>query len=365
MKKKIDKIFVISVLILVIGGFFIFTSASLGLLAKDANKFLTVATNQVVFGLVLGGIACLVTSTLNYKLWRRYSLLLFVASLILTALVFVPGIGWSHGGATRWISLGNFNFQPSEALKIGYLFYISAWYAKYRDKIGMFRYGLLPFIIITGLVGSIILLQPDNDTFFMIALAGFAIFFTAGAKWRDIFILIGIGLLGFAIVLFMRPYVMQRVMTYINPGENALSSGYQIQQSLIAIGSGGVFGKGFGQSTQKFGFLPEPIGDSIFAVAGEEFGFLGGILIISCFVFFALRGLKIATAVSDPFGGLLAIGIVILILAGSYLNIASMLGIIPLTGTPLNFISHGGTALFLALAEVGIIFNISKSRKKA
>jgi cell division protein FtsW (lipid II flippase) len=165
-------------------------------------------------------------------------------------------------------------------------------------------------------------------------------------------------------IFYARPYVRDRVMTFFHPEEKALSSGYQIQQSLIAIGSGGVLGKGFGQSTQKFGFLPEPIGDSIFAVASEEFGFMGSVAIVLCFLFFTLRGLKIASCTEDSFGRLLAVGIVILIISGSFINIASMLSIFPLSGTPLNFISHGGTALFFTLAEVGIILNISKSRKE-
>ncbi|HEY4512558.1 MAG TPA: putative peptidoglycan glycosyltransferase FtsW [Candidatus Paceibacterota bacterium] len=360
--KKIDKPFLFSIIILVGAGFFIFSSASLGLLVRNDSRFTAIAFNQLFFGVVLGSIACLITSFIPYKFWKKVSLIAFAASLALTALVFVPGIGWSHGGAYRWVTIAGINFQPSEILKIGYIFYLAAVLSKNREKIGMFRYGAMPFIAITALAALVILPEPDNDTFFMIALAGLIMYFAAGARKRDIAIFIVTGIIGFAAVIAFWPYARDRVATFLDPKKDPLTSGYQIQQSLIAIGSGGVLGKGFGQSTQKYNFLPEPIGDSIFAVFGEEFGFLGSIAIITLFLFFALRGMKIAARAPDEFGRLVALGIVILIVAGSFMNIAAMLGIIPLTGTPLIFVSQGGTALFIALAEVGIVLNISKYR---
>ncbi|MES2409061.1 MAG: putative peptidoglycan glycosyltransferase FtsW, partial [Patescibacteria group bacterium] len=319
--------------------------------------------NQIFFGIGLGTIACIATSFISFKYWKKYSLIIFSFTAILALLVFVPGIGWSHGGATRWISFFGFNFQPSELLKIGYVFYLAAVLSKYKSKVKEFKYGLLPFILITSVVGLLILTEPDNDTFFMTALAGFGMYFVSGARIKHLVILFLIAVLGFGVIIAVRPYVLSRIMTFISPSANSLTSGYQIQQSLIAIGTGGLFGKGFGQSSQKFSFLPEPIGDSIFAVAGEEFGMLGAVLIICLFLFLALRGLKIASKVTDDFGRLVTVGIVILITAGSFLNVAAMLAIIPLTGTPLIFISQGGTALFIALAEVGIILNISRGKQ--
>ncbi len=364
MQRRIDKPFLISIISLLTAGFFVFSSASLGLLVRSESKFVTVALNQIVFGLGLGTIACIITSRIPFKFWRKYSLVIFIFTCILTSLVFVPHIGWSHGGATRWINIFGFNLQPSELLKIGYVFYLAAVFTKYKTKIKEFKYGLVPFIIITGIVGALILTEPDNDTFFMTALAGFSMYYVAGARTKHLVILFLIAVVGFACIVAVRPYVLSRIMTFINPSQNSLTSGYQIQQSLIAIGTGGVLGKGFGQSSQKFSFLPEPIGDSIFAVAGEEFGIIGGILIISLFLFFALRGLKIASKTSDDFSKLVVVGIVMLIIAGSFLNIAAMLAIIPLTGTPLIFISQGGTAMLIALAEVGIILNMSRRQKQ-
>ena len=360
MTKKVDRIFLVVVIILILFGFFIFSSASLGLLAKGGDKYSNVAFSQTFLGLFLGSLALITTSKINYKLLRKYSFYIFLASLVLTALVFVPHIGFEHGGAKRWLLILGFSFQPSELLKITTIIYLSAWVSGIKDKVGTIKYGLLPLVIVLGAVAGVLLKQPDTDVFVITALAGFAIYFAGGGKWRHIIPILIISLVGIGIIASVRPYVRERITTFINPQANGLTSGYQIQQSLIAIGSGGLTGRGFGQSIQKFNFLPEPIGDSIFAVAGEEFGFLGTLTIVFLFVVFAIRGLIIASRTDDMFGRLLIIGIVILITAQAFLNMGAMLGIFPLTGNPLPFVSHGGTALFFTLAEVGIILNISR-----
>jgi cell division protein FtsW len=193
--------------------------------------------------------------------------------------------------------------------------------------------------------------------------AGTAIYFLGGANLKHIGIVGVLGLLAVIALLLTRPYLLDRVTTFINPAEDALGSGYQIQQSLIAIGSGGLTGRGFGQSLQKFNYLPEPIGDSIFAVAAEEFGFLGSLVLILLFAALMFRGYQLSMRARDTFGGLLMLGLVILIVAQSFFNMAAMLGILPLSGLPLIFVSHGGTAMFFALFSVGIILNISKDIK--
>jgi cell division protein FtsW len=219
-------------------------------------------------------------------------------------------------------------------------------------------------MLILTVVGSLLLNQPDTDTFAVIMFAGFAMFLVAGGKWRHVFALIIFAIIGLLIIASVRPYVKQRLLTFINPAENAQTSGYQIQQSLIAVGSGGFAGRGFGQSIQKFNFLPEPIGDSIFAVAAEEFGFVGATGIILLFVFFTVKGLRIAIKTHDLFGRLLVVGIVILIVSQAFLNIGAMLGVLPLTGIPLPFVSHGGTALLITLGMVGIVLNVSRHEKQ-
>lgn len=366
MKKiKVDLPFLISLLILIIVGFLIFSSASLGLLSKHSIKYSNVAFNQTFFGLFLGGIACIITSKIPYSFYKKKAFWIFIGSLALTMLVFVPGLGFSHGGAKRWVMFGPLTFQPSEILKIAYVIYLSAWISGIKEKVESFSYSFLPFLVVTGIVGAVLLKQPDTDTFLIALFAGIAVLIAGGAKWRHIISVGIIAVIGLAGIALMRPYVMSRITTFINPQENSLSSGYQIQQSLIAVGSGGVYGRGFGQSVQKFNFLPEPIGDSIFAVASEEFGFIGSTLLVIAFVIFAIRGLKIASKVIDPFGRLLVVGIVILIISQTFVNIGAMVGILPLSGIPLPFVSHGGTALFIALAESGIVLNISKTLNKS
>jgi cell division protein FtsW len=195
-------------------------------------------------------------------------------------------------------------------------------------------------------------------------MSGVAIYLAAGGRWKPLFVIALVGAVGLAVLVSQRPYLQQRISTFIDPAKDATGSGYQIQQSLIAIGSGGLTGRGFGQSTQKFAFLPEPIGDSIFAVASEEFGFVGSVTIIILYILFAFQALRIATRVPDPFGSYVIVGIVVLITLQSFMNIAAMLAIVPLSGTPLLFISHGGTALFFTMASAGIILNISKYQKR-
>jgi cell division protein FtsW len=356
----IRKPFLLLTLLLTIGGFFIFSSASLGVLARNEIKFASVAFNQVFYGLFLGSIACLIVAKIDYHVWKKYAFYLFIAGIFMTLLVFVPGIGFEHGGARRWIDLRVISFQPSEFLKIAFIIYFATWLSNIKSKAETIQWGLLPFAILSGILGLILLAQPDTDTYAVMVFGALSMYIVAGAKWRHIgsIILVGVGIL--AILAFTRPYIMQRIEVLINPSANSQTSGYQLQQSLIAVGSGGLWGRGFGQSVQKFNYLPEPIGDSVFAVASEEFGFVGATIIIGIFVLFSLEGLKIASLSRDNFGRLLSIGIVILIISQSMLNIGGMIGVLPLTGIPLPFVSHGGTALFITLVEVGILMNISR-----
>lgn len=207
------------------------------------------------------------------------------------------------------------------------------------------------------------LLQPDTDTFMVMGAAAVAMFITAGGKLRDVGLMVLTGILLLAVLAFTRPYIMERFTSFLDPESDPLGSGYQIKQSLIAIGSGGAFGRGFGQSIQKFEYLPEPIGDSIFAVYSEEFGFFGSMILVLLFAFFTFRGYRIATHAPDLFGMLLVVGFVTLIVAQAYLNIAAMLALAPISGLPLPFISHGGTALLTMLAAIGIVLNVSKYQK--
>ncbi len=365
MQTSVDRLFLLIVTALVIAGFFIFSSASLGLLARDGANISSVAFNQIIFGILGGGVAMLFTSNIHYRSWRKYAFYIFLAAILITLLVFVPGVGFSHGGATRWISLGAFNFQPAEILKISFVIYTAAWLSGLRQKqIKTFWLGAAPLMAIAGIISFILLLQPDTDTCFVMIAAALAMFVIAGGKWTHTLIMVTTGILLVVVLAFYRPYVMDRFTTLIDPGSDLQGSGYQIRQSLIAVGSGGIMGRGFGQSIQKFEYLPEPISDSIFAVYSEEFGFVGSVILICLFTVFTFRGYKIASRAKDRFGALLVVGFITLIVLQAFLNIAAMLALAPLSGLTLPFISHGGSALLATLAAVGIVLNVSKHRRR-
>jgi len=276
-------------------------------------------------------------------------------------LVFVPGIGLEHGGAKRWLNLRITTFQPAELLKLGFVLYLATWLASAKEKVHTFKYGTMPFLIMLAIPAILLVLQPDIGTFGILAIAGMCMFISAGGRVTHILAIILSGILIFFVVVQFKPYLQDRIDIFLHPNKDPQGAGYQMNQSLIAVGSGKLFGRGFGQGMQKFPpFLPEPTNDSIFAVASEEFGFIGSSLIILLFVLFAMRGFHISAKAPDRFSRLAVIGIIFLIITQSFINIASMVGLFPLTGVPLLFISHGGTALLFALAEVGIILNISR-----
>ena len=360
MKKNVDLPFLLVVSGLVVSGLLIFTSAALGLLARDGASFSSVAASQLLWGLVLGGSALIFFSRVDYRRWRPYTPYFFVFALVLTSLTFVPGIGLTLKGASRWIAVGGFTFQPEEILKLATIGFLAALYAARFRTIQTVKSGLVPLLAVGGSAAAILLLQPATDGAVMIGIASAGILFAAGGRISHLFLLLllGVGALGF--VAFQRPYLVERFQTYINHTEDPLGAGWQIQQSLIAVGSGELWGRGFGQSIEKFSYLPEPIGDSIFAVAAEEFGFVGSVGLLFLFAGFGLLGMRIASRAADPFGGLLVVGLVILIVGQSFFNMASTLGLVPLSGLPLIFVSHGGTALAIALAEVGIILSVSR-----
>lgn len=361
--KKVDRFFLIIIFLLLALGVAMFVSASLGVLVKSEKTFYSVLFSQLVLGLGLGLVGMYFCLKINYKFWRNFSFLIFLGSILLTAAVFIPALGWSHGGAERWIQIGSFTFQPVEFLKFGFVIYFAAWLSWAKNKVQDFRFGILPFGIMLAIIAFILLKQPDTKSFILITITGLSMLFLSGVPIKYI---LGVGfgtvfLLG-ALVYFT-PYLQERVKTFINPAQDAQGSSYQIQQSLIALGSGGIFGRGFGQSVQKFSYLPEPQGDSIFAVLGEEFGFVGTFITIFLYILFLLRGFRIANRSPDSFSGLLVYGIVILITVQSFMHIASVTGVFPLTGVPLVFMSQGGTSLMIYLMAIGIVLNISKFSK--
>jgi cell division protein FtsW len=318
--------------------------------------------SHLVLGIGAGLVALVITCSIEYRVWRSYAPYIFALGVIVTLLVFVPHIGAEHGGGKRWIIIAGVSFQPSEFLKLAVLIMTAAYFAGIKGRVESTLYGLGGYLAILSLPVLILIAQPDIGTLGVIAISTLAIFWTAGARARDIFAMIVVGVLAIGLLALVKPYVRDRVETFFNPARGAQAQGYQIRQSLIAIGSGQIFGRGFGQGIQKFTYLPEPMGDSIFAVAGEELGFAGASSIVIIFMLLALRGYHVAARTVDSFGKYLAVGISTYLAVEAFVNIAALLGVAPLTGIPLTFVSQGGSAMLISLASAGILLRISRKR---
>ena len=351
--------FFMIVLGLIFAGFAIFSSAALGMLARESGSISKDIFFQSGLGLGLGFIALFAARAISFTFIKRVSPYIYLLTILITALVFVPELGHTANGATRWIDFGFATVQPAEFLKIGFVLMLAWWLSPHARQLADQKKGLLPFIAILTLPISLLLAQPNTSNAILLLVTGAVMYFAAGAPWRDFGILALLSVVAFGIIISVRPYALERIKTFIDPSANSLSSGYQIQQSLIAVGSGGLIGRGFGQSVEKFSYLPEPSGDSIFAVFAEETGFVGAIILIALFLALSARGIVIAGHSADLFGGLVALGFSFVIILQAFTNIGAMLGIIPLTGLPLPFISHGGTALIAVLIMCGLILNVA------
>lgn len=359
---RVDTILLTLLATLTIGGVLIFLSAAVGLLARGATHISSVVFNHIVLGIGIGTAALLSATYIDYRVWRPLAPYIFGAALVLTSLVFIPGLGFEHAGSKSWLDVFGFSFQPSEVLKVATVIFAAAIFSHKREYIQTI-WGLPLFAAV--LVGPVIVLglQPDFGTLGVIGITVAGIFLAAGARWRDILVLIAAGLCALAILFTVVPHAKDRFTTFLRPGENQQAEGYQIKQSLIAIGSGEFLGRGFGKGVQKFTYLPEPMGDSIFAVAGEELGFVGASGIVLLFLALALRGFYIAARAPDFFGGLLAVGISVYLVAEAFINISTMLGLAPITGIPLTFVSQGGSAALASLAAAGLLLGVSRRRK--
>ncbi len=346
-----------------LAGFAIFASAELGLLARESSSISRDIMLQGGLGLGLGFLLLFFVRAVPLARVKRFAPYIYGMTILFTAVVFIPGIGLRANGATRWIDLGFTTVQPAEFLKIGFVIILAWWLSSHAGQLSNPRKGMFPFLALLAAPVILLAAQPNNSMMILILATGTVMYFAAGAPWRDFGILVAGAIFALGIVILVRPYVLERVRTFINPSANSLSSGYQIQQSLIAIGSGGLFGRGLGQSVGKFNYLPEPEGDSIFAVFAEETGFIGTLILLSLFMALAARGIVIAGNSHDLFGGSLALGFSFIIILQAFINISAMLSIIPLTGLPLPFLSHGGTALVAVLVMCGFILNVAAHKK--
>lgn len=359
---KADRILLYLTFALLVFGLIMVASAGIGYSRSrfgDAYFFF----KRQLLGVSIGLVVLYLTQRINYNFWKKISFPFFALSVIFLILVFVPGIGSKIYGANRWIQLGIVSFQPSEMLKLSLIIYLAAWLEGRGEKARDFFEGLLPFVTIMALIGFLLIKQPDMGTLGVTVLIAMTIYFVNGAKISHMLLLALGGFLSFYTLMKTESYRMDRFLVFLHPELDPKGVGYQINQALLAIGSGGILGVGLGHSMQKFNYLPEPVGDSIFAIIGEELGLVGAVFLVVLFVGLSLRGLRIARNAPDIFSKLAAVGIVAWIFFQAFINIAAISGLIPLTGVPLPFISYGGTSVIFLMAGIGILLNISKQAK--
>ncbi len=321
--------------------------------------------HQLLSGFFFGMIFFLILSRLDYYRLKSLAGPLLAVSIILLVLVFIPGVGAEYGSARSWLNVFGFSVQPSEIVKLTFLIYLASWLSEKGERVVRdFQHGFLPFLFVLGIIITLLVLQPDFGTMFIIIASALLTYFIGGGSllhlcWLTV---AGFGLLG--ILIKISPYRMARLTTFLHPELDPEGIGYHINQALLAIGSGGWFGRGFGHSRQKFAYLPEVVGDSIFAVVAEELGFFVSAAVVLLFLVLIVKGLQLSLSCRDMFGRLLAAGIISWFGVQAFLNIGAIIGLLPLTGVPLPFISYGGTALMTSLAAAGILVNISKQTKR-
>lgn len=321
--------------------------------------------NQLLsFGLGIAG--WIVAVKVRYTVWQKYASLFFYASALLMFLVLIPGIGVNINGANRWVHIGPINFQPVEFFKLGIILFFAAWIEKNRDKLNKPLEGLLPMLLIlAATLVLVVVMQRDMGSAIVITSAVLGMYFISGVNLAMFGAAVGSLALGAAVLVATSRYRLARYLTFLNRGDDSAGAGYHINQALIALGSGGILGRGLGKSLQAYGYLPESTNDSIFAIIGEEFGFVGCMLVVGLYMTLLWRGYKIISRAPDDYAKLVATGIIVWIVFQAFYNISAMAGIIPLTGIPLPFISYGGTSLLALLIAVGILQNISKYTKGA
>ncbi|MBU2564132.1 putative lipid II flippase FtsW [Patescibacteria group bacterium] len=358
-KNKPDKGLIICILSLFILGLIILFSASFVISQENFGNSHHYFLHQLLYGGIIGLILFYIFSKIDYRFWKKISLLVLFISLILLVLLFIPNLGYTHAGAQRWLIIGPLSFQPSEFLKLAFVIYLAAFLTKKEVQKG-YTNTFIPFLILMGIIGGLMTLQSDAGTLGLIAIVGLIIYFISGARLHQIAITLGMCAAGFFALIKFFPHRMARFIAFLNPSVDPQGISYQINQALLAIGSGGIFGIGLGRSAQKYNYLPEPMGDSIFAIFAEEMGFAGVLVLIGLFFFLAFKGFRIAKKINNDFGKLLSIGITSWLVVQAMMNICAISGLMPLTGIPLPFVSYGGSALAISLAGAGILVNISK-----
>lgn len=369
---QFDFILCITVILLLASGIIMVLSASAPSALSTTGNSYTYVKKQLIFA-IAGIFVMLFLSKVDYRFYKKYYWQIYFASWLILLLVVVPGLGWSVKGATRWIKIGGFQFQPSELTKIGLIIFFAGYLTDHKDELHNFKKGFFkPLCFLVPPIGILFFVQNHLSVSLVICIIVVAIMFMAGCRLKHFIIVgvVGISLLvgGFGFMQLSGAgednFRLDRISTYFDPWADAQGTGYQTVQSLYAIGSGGMFGLGLGNSKQKYLYIPEPHNDFIFSILAEELGFVGCLIVIILFAIFIWRGIVIAMRTDEMFGSLMAVGITTLIAIQAIINIAVVTGTVPTTGMALPFFSYGGTALMLLLANVGILLNISRSNSK-
>ncbi len=342
-------------------GLIMLTSASSAIGHQNFGDNYFFIKRQILLGFLPGLALFFFFAKFDYTRLRKFGLWIYVLSLILLILVFIPGIGANYGTHSHsWLSVFGYSFQPAEFAKLGLILLVAHLIAARGRDFPDFLSGFLPTLVLGLIPIGLVVLQPDIGTVSILFAILFGLLYVGRAKLLHMFILLALCVVALGLMILVAPYRADRLTIFMHPELDPQGIGYHINQAYLAVGSGGIFGRGLGNSLQKYQYLPEVSADSIYAIIAEEMGLIFAIGLIILLLLIARRGLKIAKSAPDDFGRLLVSGIIIWLITQSFLNIGAMVGALPLTGVPLPFVSHGGTALMVAMASVGIIVNVSK-----
>lgn len=360
-RAQVDHTLLALLVLLLMGGLLTLFSATYYKAVRQGDALLEV--KRQLIGVGLGSVLMLITSRIPYAFWRdpRVVVGALAVSLVLLVLVIIPGIGVYLNGSRRWLNIAGMSFQPSEVAKIASVLYLSSTLSYRLKQVEHFWKGIVPLLAVPGVMFLLILEQPNLSTAGSIVIVAVLMLMIAGARWGHLTFMGFAGLCLGAVYAWIEPYRRERLLSFRDPFAQMSDEGYQLAQSLIAIGSGGLFGRGLGKGRQKFSFLPYPESDFIFAIVGEDFGLFGCLIVILLFVAFAFAGMRIAVSCPDRYGCLLAAGLTAMITVQAILNIAVVIGVMPTTGLPLPFFSAGGTSVSLLMAATGIILSVSRS----
>lgn len=359
MPQKVDKILLYSVIIISLFGLLmIYSSSNIWAEYKFNDSFHYVKYQGIFF--IIGLILMWIVSKIDYKLYYQKSTAIIITCFILLILVLIPGIGSVRNGSRSWFGIGSLGIQPSEAAKLGLIIFTSKYLSNSNKFVKSYTQGVFPILGITLLFFGLIMLQPDLGTGVILVIAIISLLFIAGVNMKFFLAGGGVGIIGIVVLIIIAPYRMDRITSFLDPWKDALGTGFQIIQSLYAVGPGGLLGLGFGNSIQKHFYLPEPQTDFIFSIIAEEFGVAGALIVVGLFSIILWRSIKISLNTKDLFSKYLSFGMIFQIIFQALMNLMVVIGLIPVTGVTLPFLSYGGSSLLITMISMGILLNISR-----